>query len=324
LASGSHGSPVAVYGAMAANLVIAVAKFLAAGVTGSSALLAEGFHSVVDTGNQALLLLGLRRSRKGPDAMHPFGYGQELYFWSLIVATLLFGIGGGLSIYQGVLHIRHPAAVHDPTWSYIVLAVAAISEGTSFFIAVREMVREQEPGETFWQALRGSKDPSVFIVVGEDAAALAGLAVAFLGVWLGHLLDLPVLDGVASVVIGVVLCVVAVFLMVESRHLLLGESADPKLVEDIRTLARNDPDVRAVRPPMTMHMGRDHVLLNLDVEFRPRMDAGEIAAAVRRLERKIRERDARIRNIFIEATAFTEGEGGTSAPMAGGGAAPLA
>lgn len=310
MATGSHGNPIAVYGAMAANFVIAVAKFVAAGATGSSALLAEGFHSVVDTGNQALLLLGLRRSRKPPDSMHPFGYGQELYFWSLIVATLLFAVGGGLSVYEGVLHIIDPVEGGDPTWNYIVLAVAALSEGTSFFIAVREILREREVGESFWQALRDSKDPSVFVVVGEDAAALAGLAVAFLGVWMGHRLGMPALDGVASVVIGLILCVVAVFLAVESRHLLLGESADAPLVEDIRVLVAGDPDVRRVRPPMTMHLGRDTVLLNLDVEFRPQMDAPALTSAVRRLERKIRARDGRIRHIFIEATAFAEGDGG--------------
>ncbi len=304
----SHASPVAVYSAMAANLVIAVAKFLAAGVTGSSALLAEGFHSVVDTGNQGLLLLGLRRSRKAPDEMHPFGYGQELYFWSLIVATLLFGIGGGLSIYEGILHVLHPVAVEDPFWNYVVLAIAAVSEGTSFAIAVREVLRERERGESFWHALLGSKDPSVFVVVGEDAAALAGLAVAFLGVWLGHHLGIPELDGAASVLIGVILCVVGVFLAIESRHLLLGESADPSLIRGIQAVVAEDPDVLRARPPLTMHLGRDQVLVNLDVEFRRSLGAEELAKVVRRLERKIRERDGRVRHIFIEATAFSEGD----------------
>lgn len=304
----SGSSPIAVYGAMAANAVIAVAKFLAAGVTGSSALLAEGFHSVVDTGNQALLLLGLRRSRKPADRIHPFGYGQELFFWSLIVAMLLFGIGGGLSIYEGVLHVLNPVEVEDPFWSYVVLAVAAVSEGTSFAIAVREMLREREPGESFWHALRGSKDPSVFTVIGEDAAALAGLVVAFLGVWLGHRLGIPELDGAASVLIGLILCFVAVFLAVESRHLLLGESADPSLVQAIQEVTAEDPDVRRARPPLTMHLGRDQVLVNLDVEFRRSLSAEELASVVRRLERKIRERDARVRHIFIEATAFSEGD----------------
>jgi len=304
----SSSSPIAVYGAMAANFVIAVAKFVAAGVTGSSALLAEGFHSVVDTGNQALLLLGLRRSGREPDEMHPFGYGQELYFWSLVVAMLLFGIGGGLSIYEGIVHVLHPVEVQDPFWSYLVLAVAAVSEGASFAIAVREMLREREPGESFWHALRGSKDPSVFVVIGEDSAALAGLAVAFLGVWLGHLLGIPELDGVASVLIGLILCVVAVFLAVESRHLLLGESADPSLIRAIHAVTTADPDVQRARPPLTMHLGRDQILVNLDVEFRRSLGAEELTRVVRRLERRIRERDRRVRHIFIEAAAFSEGD----------------
>ncbi|HZD04833.1 MAG TPA: cation diffusion facilitator family transporter [Longimicrobiales bacterium] len=310
MATGSHDKPIAVYGAMAANFVIAVAKFVAATVTGSSALLAEGFHSVVDTGNQALLLLGLRRSGKRPDELHPFGYGQELYFWSLIVATLLFGIGGGLSVYEGVVHVLRPTEMSDPLWNYIVLGVAAVSEGTSFAIAVRELLRARESGESFWRALRGSKDPSVFIVIGEDLAALSGLLVAFLGVFLGQRLGMPVLDGVASLLIATILCVVALFLVVESRHLLLGEAADPAVVEDIRAVAEEDADVQRVRSPLTMHLGRDQVLLNLDVEFRPNLEAADVTRAIRRLETRIRERDRRIRRIYIEAASLPEGEGG--------------
>lgn len=301
--AGTHKSPVVVYGAMAANCVIAVAKFAAAGITGSSSLLAEGFHSVVDTGNQALILLGLRRSRRPPDEMHPFGYGQELYFWSLIVATLLFGIGGGLSAYEGVLHVLHPSedTGSGPLWNYVVLAVALVAEGSSFVIAFRAVRQEQEPGETFFQALRGSKDPSTFIVVGEDAAALAGLVVAFLGVWLSHRLGMPWIDGAASVVIGLILCGVAIFLASESRHLLLGESVDPGIVRAIARIAQEDPAVLRARPPLTMHLGRDEVLLNLDVEFQSDLDAEALSAAIRRLERKIREEDSRIQHIFIEA-----------------------
>lgn len=311
MAAGSHENPIAVYGAMTANLVIAVAKFVAASVTGSSSLLSEGFHSIVDTGNQALILLGLSRSRKPPDEVHPFGYGQELYFWSLIVATLLFGIGGGLSAYEGVLHILHPSSEGgSPLWSYAVLGVAALAEGASFAVAVREMQKERAKGESFWHALRGSKDPSIFIVVGEDAAALAGIAVAFLGVWLSHALGMPWIDGAASLLIGCILCAVAVFLAAESRHLLLGESVDPEIVQRIHEIASADPGVRGVRRPLTMHLGRDEVLLNLEVEFADRLAPRELPAVIRRLEEKIRREDRRIHRIFIEASSIpTEGDG---------------
>lgn len=208
-------------------------------------------------------------------------------------------------------------------WNYIVLGVAFLAEGASFAIAFREMRREQQPGESFWHALRGSKDPSIFIVVGEDAAALAGLVVAFLGVFLSQRLGLPWLDGAASVVIGLILCAVAVFLAVESRHLLLGESVDPEIVREIAEVTDADPAVRRARTPMTMHLGRDEVLLNLDVEFVEHLNAEEVAAAIRRLERKIRERDGRIRHIFIEANALNGASDAalsprTSAPPGGG------
>lgn len=295
--------PVAVYGAIAANLLIAVTKFLAAWATGSSAMVSEGIHSVVDTGNELLLLLGLRRSRRPPNAKHPFGYGQELYFWSLIVAVVLFGIGGGMSVYEGLLHLLHPTPPGDPFWNYVVLAIDAVAEGSSWLLALREFRREKLSG-SFWRALRASKDPSVYTVLAEDSAALLGILVAFAGIYLGHRLHNPYLDGAAAILIGLILSAVAVFLVYESRGLLLGESADPQVVARIGELARADAAVVGVGTPLTMHFGPEEILLNLEVEFRPELPATEVVRAIDRLEEAIRREFPAIRRIFVESEAL--------------------
>jgi cation diffusion facilitator family transporter len=209
-------SKIAVYGAIAANTGIALTKFVAAAVTGSSAMLSEGIHSTVDTGNGVLLLVGMKLSRRKSTPEHPFGHGKELYFWSLMVAVLIFGLGGGISAYEGVLHMLHPEPLRDATWNYVVLGAAALFESGSFVVALRQFLGAK--GDVpFWRALRTSKDPTTFTVLAEDAAALAGLAVAAVGVYLSHRLDLPILDGAASVVIGLPLAGVAVLLMSQSR-----------------------------------------------------------------------------------------------------------
>jgi cation diffusion facilitator family transporter len=304
MSSESGERPITVYGAITANLVIAIAKFVAAFVTGSSAMLSEGIHSVVDTGNELLLLLGIRRSGRPADAMHPFGYGQELYFWSLIVAILLFGLGGGMSIYEGISHLQHPAEIRDPSWNYAVLAIAFVAEGASLTIALRKLLERRRSGETLWQTLRASKDPTVFTVVAEDSAALMGIGVAFLGVLLGHRLQNPYIDGAASVVIGLILASVAVFLVYETRDLLVGESAESEAVQSIYQLATADPDVISVARPLTMHFGPNEVLLNLDIEFRPELSAEEVTAAVDRLEANIRQKRPKVKRIFIEAESL--------------------
>jgi cation diffusion facilitator family transporter len=199
-------SRVAIYGAIGANAAIAVTKFVVAGITGSSAMLSEGIHSAVDTGNGILLLVGTRLSERPASAEHPFGHGKELYFWSLIVAVLIFGLGGGVSFYEGVLHWRNPAPMEDAKWNYIVLGYAALFEGTSLVIAVRQFLR-QSAGRPFWRALHRSKDPTTFTVMAEDSAALAGLAIAAAGVYASHAWHMPRLDGVASMLIGVLLYV---------------------------------------------------------------------------------------------------------------------
>lgn len=296
--------PIAIYGAVAANLAIAITKFIAAAFTGSSAMLSEGIHSVVDTGNQFLLLLGIHTSKRPPDETHPFGHGKNLYFWSLIVAVLLFGIGGGMAMYEGIHHLIHPAPIKDPTLNYIVLGLAFIFEGISGYIAVRELLKEIKG--SFWRSLHRSKNPAVFTVVGEDSAALAGLIVAALGVFLGHQLNNPYMDGIASIIIGLILSAVAVFLATESKGLLIGESMDPEVIDSIRKLASADPVVTDVRRPLTMHLGPQEVLLTMEVEFGPKVPASAIVSAIGRLQKKISKEHPEIKHIYIEAASIQQ------------------
>lgn len=299
-------SPVAVYAAIAGNLAIAITKFVAAALTGSSAMLSEGIHSVVDTGNGLLLLLGIRLSRRPPDANHPFGHGKELYFWTFIVAILIFAVGGGMSIYEGVVHLRHPEPVASPVWNYVVLGIAVVFEGLTWAVAYREFRRSSGAG-SLWRAVHVSKDPTTFTVLFEDSAALLGLLVAFLGVFLSHQLGNPYFDGAASIVIGVILGVVAMLLAYESRGLLVGEAADDELIASVRGLAQADPAVEGVAPPLTMHLGPHEILLNLDIQFRGGLAAAEIEVAVDRLEKEIRARHPWVKRIFIEAESLTRG-----------------
>jgi cation diffusion facilitator family transporter len=298
------------YGAMAANLLIAAAKFVAAFFTGSSSMLSEGIHSVVDTGNQGLLLLGIKRSNRPADDRHPFGYGQEIYFWALIVAMLLFSVGGGVSLYEGWVHMRDPEPIRDPVWNYAVLGIAALAEGASWFIAVREMGKDRRPEESWFRTFRRSKDPAVFVVVAEDTAALLGIGVAFLGVFLAVRLDAPWIDGMASIVIGVILVAVAILLVVESRALVMGESADGDIVRSLREIAGSDPCVEAIPRLLTMQLAPRRVLLNVDVRFRPGMSASALVEAVDRLEARIREAHPQVEEIFIEFEALRERDRG--------------
>lgn len=295
-------SKIAVYGAIAANVAIAATKFVVASITGSSAMLSEGIHSAVDTGNGVLMLIGTRLSERKATVEHPFGHGKELFFWSLIVAVLVFGLGGGLSIFEGVQHILNPAPIRDAKWNYFVLVAAALFEGTSFGMALRVFMREK--GERpFWQALHGSKDPLTYTVLGEDFAALAGLAVAAIGIFVSHRFDMPKADGVASVVIGVILAGVAVLLIREARGLLIGEGVRPETAAAIRELLKRHPLVRDVGPLLSMYIGPDQVLLTLDIEFDPKASAQSISDAVKSLEREIRERFDKITRIYIETRA---------------------
>ena len=295
-------SRIAVYGAIAANVAIAATKFVVAGITGSSAMLSEGIHSAVDTGNGVLLLIGRRLSERKATPEHPFGHGKELFFRSLIVAVLVFGLGGGLSMLEGIQHIMNPAPMRDPKWNYFVLFAAAIFEGTSFTVALRVFLREKGD-RPFWAALHASKDPMTYTVLGEDFAALAGLAVAALGIFISHYYNLPQADGAASIAIGVILAGVAVLLIREARGLLIGEGIRPDTAAAIRELLGRHPLVRSVGPLLSMYIGPEQVLLTLDVEFDPKASAASISKAVRSLEQEIRARFDKITRIYIEARA---------------------
>jgi len=292
--------PVTVYVAIAANGLVAVSKFVVAAITRSSAMLSEGIHSLADTGNQALLLLGVHLSRRAPGDNHPFGYGKEIYFWSLIVAIVLFGVGGGVSLYEGLVHLNDPGDLINPVNNYIVIGLAAIFESVSFVIAYRKL-RKAHPHDGLLRAIHNSKDPEVFLVVFEDSAALAGLLIAFLGVFLSHRLNLPILDAAASIIIALLLMTVAVFLAYESRELLLGESTGKEIIKAIQEIAAGDPLVQGINRPMTMHLGPDQVLLNMGINFRVGLDANRIAAAIDRIEDKIRARFPKIKVIYLEA-----------------------
>jgi cation diffusion facilitator family transporter len=308
VSAASSKGPIAVYAAIAGNLAIAITKFIAAAISGSSAMLAEGIHSLVDTGNGTLLLLGLKQARRAADDEHPFGYGKELYFWTLIVAILIFGVGGGMSVYEGIVHLRRPRPLGDPTVNYVVLALAFVFEGWAWVVAYREFRRSMRRGQSLWRAVAASKDPTTFTVLFEDSAAMAGLAVAFVGIWLGHRLNNPYLDGAASVVIGLILAVVALLLLRETKGLLLGEAMGRHQVAAIRNLCQDDPDVLRVAMPLTMHLGPHEVLLNLDIQFRPGLSTRAISAAVDRLEKAIRAQHPDVKRIFIEAERLIAAE----------------
>jgi cation diffusion facilitator family transporter len=294
-----EGSKFAVWGAIAANVAIAVIKFVVAGITGSSAMLSEGIHSLVDTGNGTLLLIGMKRSQRAATRQHPFGHGKELYFWSLIVAVLIFGLGGGFSFYEGVMHVREPIELKDPMWNYIVLGSAAVFEGASFWLSLRQF--NSQRGETpIWQALRASKDPANYTVLAEDFAALVGLAIAAAGIYLSHALELPQLDGLASVLIGLLLAGVAVLLIRESRGLLVGEGVKPETADVIRAMAREEADVLHAGPVLSMYIGAEEVLVTFEVTFDGDTPARRVAEAIRGIESRIRARFPKIQRIYIE------------------------
>ena len=298
-----------IYAAIAANIAIAISKFIAATISGSSAMLSEGIHSLVDTGNGFLLLYGIKRSKKKPDLHHPLGYGQEVYFWSLVVAILIFAIGGGMSFYEGIERIRHPEPMGDPTLSYIVLALAIVFEGAALALAFKSFNKTRR-GRGIWKAIKESKDPTSFAVLFEDAAALVGLLVAMAGIFIGHTFDMPIFDSVASLVIGVLLAVVAFLLAWESKDLLIGESADLEVRQDVERIVRADMAVDRMNPPVTLHVGPDDVLLALDVEFNDDLSPDEIEAAIRRIEVEIRKAQPIINRIFIEAKSLSKKPGG--------------
>ena len=289
---------IVLYGALAANLGIAVAKFVAAGISGSSSMLTEGVHSLVDSGNQILLLYGQKRAKRAPDAAHPFGYGRELYFWAFVVAILIFAVGAGVSIYEGWKHIRTPEPLLDPVINYVVLGVAVALEGTSWTLAAREFAAAK--GDMpWWRAIRESKDPAGFIVLIEDSAALAGLLIAGVGVWASHHWNDPRIDGAASIAIGVILALVAIILARESKGLLIGERADPGVIARVGGVVAAHPGVVAVNHVRTIHTAPDSIFVAISADFDDNLTMGEGERMIEDLEDRLRAAEPRLSSIYI-------------------------
>jgi len=296
------GGKLVLLTALGANLGIAVAKFIAAALSGSSAMLTEGFHSVVDSLNQILLLYGQKRSQRPPDEAHPLGYGRELYFWSFVVAILIFATGAGLSIYEGILHILDPHPIEKPLISYIVLGISVLLEGGSWLLAVREFARGK--GDLgWWQAIRRSKDPPSFIVLFEDSAAMFGLVVAAAGIALAQATGDPRWDGIASVVIGAALAVVAFVLARESKDLLIGERADPALVAAVRKVLDRPAEVTAVTHVLTVQIAPDRVFVAADVDFEDEVRAGDVERIIAEAEAELRAAWPQIGSLYVKPKA---------------------
>ena len=284
--------------ALVANLGIAVSKFAAAAITGSSAMLTEGVHSIVDSTNQLLLMWGRRAAKRPPDKIHPFGYGRELYFWSFVVAVLVFSLGAGVSVYEGIIHIANPEEAVSPYIAYAVLLVAFLLEGWSTLEAFNDFKRAK--GDLSWfQAVRQSKDPPAFIVLLENGAAMAGIVAAAVGLALSQLTNDPFYDGAASVVIGVILGFTAMLLAYESKGLLIGEAADPKLVDSLHELACSQPGVVGVGDVLTVHSSPDQITVMMNVDFRDDMLAGEVEHIVCHVEEEAQRRWPQVRRLFV-------------------------
>jgi cation diffusion facilitator family transporter len=288
-----------IYAALAGNLLIAATKFVAAFFTGSSAMLSEGVHSLVDTGNGGLLLYGLRRAARPADRTHPFGHGRELYFWSFVVALLVFALGAGVSFYEGVIHILDPEPARNVMVNYVVLGLSILFEGGSWFVALKEF-RRSKGRMGYYEAVRKSKDPSVFTVLFEDSAALLGLLIALAAISAAHFLDMPELDGWGSIGISLVLGTTAILLARECKGLLMGEAASPEIQERLLRLAQSDKAVFQANGVWTVHLGPNQILAGLSVEFEDDLAAPEIEACVERLEKELRAEVPELVGLFVK------------------------
>lgn len=300
----SQGSRTVVYAALLSNIAIAIAKFIVAAISGSSAMLAEAVHSSVDTINQLLLLVGMRRSQMPASPSHPFGHGRELYFWSFVVVIMLFAFGGGLSVLEGINHVRHPETLQPAKWNYIVLGLSFLFEGTSWIVGLRELFAHRRAGRGILDLLRYSKDPNVMGVVFEDSAALVGIVLAAMGVWSSHFFHRPELDGAASIAIGILLAAVAFLFGREVMGLLIGEAADPEVIKAIREVTAHDADIESAGDPLTMQLAPNQVLLNIELRFRKGLDRDGIELAIDRIESEIRKRAPEVTRIYIEAESL--------------------
>jgi cation diffusion facilitator family transporter len=311
-------SKTAVYAALAGNILVAATKLLAAAWTGSSAMMSEAVHSIVDSGNEVLLLYGLHRAARRPDAQHPLGYGRELYFWSFIVALMIFALGAGVSIYEGIVHIRHPEPISHPAVNYVVLALAFVFEGASWVVSWRQF-SAAKGSLGYYEAVRQSKDPPSFMVFFEDSAALAGIVIAAAGTFAAVRLRQPVFDGIASILIGVVLAAIALLLARESKSLLIGEHADRELSDSILRVAGAEESVTRANGVLTMQLAPDQIVAALSLDFEDHLTAAQIEDAVIDIERKIRAAHPQVVALFIKPqtdktyrqaarTYFAEGE----------------
>ncbi|ESZ00606.1 cation diffusion facilitator family transporter [Mesorhizobium australicum] len=297
--AGHGGSRTVIYAALAGNLAIALTKFAAAFFTGSSAMLSEGVHSLVDTGNGGLLLYGMHRAARPADSSHPLGHGRELYFWSFIVALLVFALGAGVSFYEGIIHIMAPEPVANAKVNYIVLGLSFVFEGSSWLVALKEFRKQK--GKLGWlQAVQSSKDPSVYTVLFEDSAALLGLAVAFAGILAAEIFEMPELDGAASIGIALILGTTAIFLARESKGLLIGEPASPEVQRKVLAIVQQDPAVQRANGVLTVHMGPEEIVAGLSIEFEDHLSAPEIEACVERIEARLKKEMPEISRLFVK------------------------
>ena len=293
-------SKKAIYAALVGNSLIAVTKFSAAAYTGSAAMLSEGIHSLVDTGNQILLLFGLKQSTKPASHEFPFGHGKEVYFWCFIVAMLIFALGGTASIYQGVMHLSSSEPITNIFLNYIVLGLALVFEGGALYVALKEF-NKSRGDQTILEAVSNGKDPTLFVVVFEDSAAALGLLIAMFGLVMYQITGNTVFDAIASISIGVVLILTAIWLAYESKGLLIGESTTLTIRQLIKNVFLNDLRVAAVNEVASLHMGPDFVLVTASVQFARVETAGEVESAVTELTRKVKQVDPRIKRVFVEA-----------------------
>jgi len=300
----SASSKKVIIAALIGNSLIAVTKFIAAGMTGSSAMLSEGIHSLVDTGNQILLLHGIRRSKQPADERFPFGHGKEIYFWSFIVAILIFALGGGISIYEGFQHVQHPKSINNPLINYIVLGLAMIFEGAAWYFALREFTRAKGKW-SYIEAVQRAKDPSTFVVLFEDSAAMLGLMVAFIGVALSQYTGILVFDGIASIIIGLILIGTAIWLAYETKGLLIGESANPRVVYGIRKILNQYGNIEHINEILTMHMGPEYILANISVDFTDPTTAQDLETTIAEIDRQIKAEFPTVKRIFVESEART-------------------
>jgi cation diffusion facilitator family transporter len=296
----ASGSKKIIIAALIGNVLISITKFVAASMTGSSAMLSEGIHSIVDTGNQILLLYGLKRAAQPASPQFPFGHGKEIYLWSFVVAILIFAVGAGISIYEGIDHIRHPSTLHDPTINYIVLGLAMIFEGGALYFALTEFNKVRGP-YSYVEAVQRGKDPSMFVVLFEDCAAMLGLFVALAGIILAQITGNSLWDGVASVIIGLILAFTAIWLAHETKSLLIGEGANKDIVEGIRSIASKQESIKKINEVLTLHMGPEFILVNMSISFKSHLPVGNIEKTIEIITKEIKEAFPMAKKVFIEA-----------------------